>query len=103
MTIKYNFRNSKPHWRHKKIFRNWFSGSSRRKTLEDTIESLARRGIIAKAGLDAIKDQHEKGLAVTLKIGDSIYCLYPNGRKEEISHNYSSSVHIEQDILQIPD
>jgi len=32
--LKYNFKNLKPHWRHKRIFRNWFSGLSGKKTSE---------------------------------------------------------------------
>jgi hypothetical protein len=101
--LKHNFKNLRPHWRHKGLYSKRGIRLPGKKSLEDTIESLTRRGIIAKAGLRAIKDQHEKGLAVTLKIGDSIYCLYPNGRKEEISRSSMSPARIEQDFLQIPD
>jgi hypothetical protein len=101
--FKHNFREARPLRGFKKFFSKARFRSGSKKNLEDTIEYLAQQGIIAKAGLHAIRAQHKMGLAVTIKIGGSIYSLYPNGRKVEISRISNKPTHIEQDTLQIPD
>ena len=101
--IKFHIQQFKPIWRHKRSSKKSFLSIFAKRSLEDTIESLARKGIIANAALQAIEKQHHMGLSVTIKEGNAIYRLHPDGRKEIISDHLLVPVNIQQDILQIPD
>lgn len=101
LRTRYHLRRIKPIWRNS-------TGRGKKhkldlQSLENSIEPLARKGIIAKAGKEAIREQLKKGLIVTIKRGDSIYYIYPDGRTEIIRHQSAPQVNIPQDILQIPE
>ena len=97
---KYRLRRVKPIWRNSARRKNVKVDKS---SLEDSIEQLARGGIIAKAGRRAIEEQLKNGLSVTIKMGNNIYYIYPDGRTEIILHQPIQLVNISQDILQIPE
>ena len=101
---KYRLSHPRTNWRpkakRKKLFQSRFP---QKRTLEDSIEFLARKGLLANAAAEAIKERHSKGLAVTIQEGNTIYRFYPDGRKEALISNLPPPRRIHQRILQIPD
>jgi len=54
-------------------------------TLEDKVIGLAMRGKLAKAGRRAAAAQRQMGLPVTLKRGQKVIKVYPDGREETLA------------------
>lgn len=102
---KYGHLRSAVTWRMEKKKRKRFLASfigTKKDSLENSIELLVRSGDIANAGMEAIQKQHEKGFSATIKIGNDIYRVFPDGKKVKIATINIEPVKIKENILQIP-
>jgi hypothetical protein len=103
VNTKYRPSRSGTGWRPKVRKKLFQSRLVKQRSLEDSIDFLSRKGILAQAGALAIKELHSKGLPATIMEGTTIYDVYPDGRREVIKANLPAPKIIRQRYLQIPD
>jgi phosphopantetheinyl transferase (holo-ACP synthase) len=60
-------------------------------TLESSISSLAKRGLLKKAAQKAVEKQLANGVPAVWLEEDTIYKLHPDGRKERLAFHKQKS------------